>query len=104
MALEAPGGRGTCQVVIGAEDTRAQRAELVLLPEFACVEPFWESREFDAALGASVTATTDAWIERLNELDVAYVGGTRPASQYGLHFNEGFLWSRARHCRPRPVC
>src|SRR5690348_10183546 len=81
------------------DHTRAQRAELVLLPEFAFVEPFWESREFDAALWASVTATTDAWIERLNELDVAYVVGTRPAAQYGLHFNEGFLWSRARRCR-----
>jgi N-carbamoylputrescine amidase len=75
-----------------------QRSSLVLLPEFAFVEPFWESQVFDDARWARVTAISDAWGDRLNELCVEYVVGTRPATENGLHFNEGFLWSRARGC------
>jgi N-carbamoylputrescine amidase len=68
------------------------------LPELAFVEPFWESRAFDAARWARVTATCNAWIDRLHELDADYVVGTRPTTEDGLHFNEGFLWSRLRPC------
>ena len=77
------------------EHTARQRSSLVLLPEFAFVEPLWESQTFDDARWARVTATCDAWIDRLGELEVDHVVGTRPATQDGLHFNEGFLWSRS---------
>jgi N-carbamoylputrescine amidase len=80
------------------DHTGGQRSALVLLPEFAFVEPFWESQAFDHASWARVTATCDAWIERLPELEVDYVVGTRPATQDGQHFNEGFLWSGSRRC------
>src|SRR5689334_915583 len=78
------------------DHTARQRSTLVLLPEFAFVEPFWESPVFDETRWARVTATSDAWIERLNELCVEYVVGTRPATENGIQFNEGFLWSRSR--------
>jgi len=80
------------------DHTARQRSALVLLPEFAFVEPFWESQVFDSARWARVTAIGDAWINRLNELCVEYVVRTRPATENGLHFNEGFLWSRSQRC------
>jgi N-carbamoylputrescine amidase len=81
------------------EHTARERSALVLLPEFAFVEPFWEAHAFDANRWARVTAISDAWMQRLNELEVAHVVGTRPATENGLHFNEGFLWSRGQPCR-----
>jgi N-carbamoylputrescine amidase len=80
------------------EHTARQRPSLVLLPELAFVEPFWESRVFDHAQWTRVSSTCDAWIDRLHELEVDYVVGTRLATEDGHHFNEGFLWSRARRC------
>jgi N-carbamoylputrescine amidase len=80
------------------DHTAGQRSSLVLLPELAFVEPFWESRTFDEARWARATATCDAWMQRLRELDVDYVVGTRPATEARLHFNEGCLWSRLQRC------
>jgi len=71
-----------------------QRSELVLLPELAMVEPFWERAPFDEVRWAVAEATGEQWLERLGELGVRYVMGTRAASQDGRHFNEGFLWTR----------
>jgi N-carbamoylputrescine amidase len=82
------------------EHTASQRSSLVLLPEFAFVEPFWEFQSFDAARWARATTACDAWIHRLHELEVDHVVGTRPATEDGLHFNEGFLWSRSQRCMP----
>jgi N-carbamoylputrescine amidase len=78
------------------DHTVGQRSALVLLPEFAFVEPFWETAVFDAARWARVTETCAAWIGRLHELDVDYVVGTRPATRDGRRFNEGFLWFRSQ--------
>ena len=82
------------------DHTARQRSALVLLPEFAFVEPFWESEVFDEARWARVTETCNSWIGRLHELDVDYVVGTRPVTQHGHHFNEGFLWFRAQLFTP----
>jgi N-carbamoylputrescine amidase len=53
---------------------------------------------FDSARWAHATAISDAWIDRLSELCVEYVVGTRPVSDHALRFNEGFLWSRSQRC------
>jgi len=78
------------------DHTAGQRSSLVLLPELAFVEPFWESPTFDPDQWARVTETCAAWIGRLHELDVDAVVGTRPATIDGHHFNEGFLWLRSQ--------
>jgi N-carbamoylputrescine amidase len=80
------------------DHTARQRSALLLLPELAFVEPFWESDVFDNARWVRVTQTCDAWIDRLHELGVDFVVGTRPRTQDGHHFNEGFLWSRSQPC------
>jgi predicted amidohydrolase len=75
--------------------------ELVLLPEFAMVDPLWEWERFDAARWAATEALSECWLERLGELSATYVIGTRPVSDAeGGRFNEGFLWRCDRGVTP----
>ena len=75
------------------DHTARHASELVLLPEFAMVEPVWEDERFDAARWAAAQATSESWRRRLPELGVAQVVGTRPVTLDGRPFNQGFLWS-----------
>ena len=68
-------------------------SELVLLPEFAFVEPLWEQDYFDAARWDEGVARSNAWAPRLCELGATHVVSTRPATVGRRHFNEGFIWS-----------
>ena len=77
------------------EHTRSQASELVLLPEFAMVEPVWEAEQFDPARWAAAESLSDAWLERLPELGATFVIGARPRSIYGRRFNQGFIGSAA---------
>jgi len=73
--------------------TEGHRSELVLLPEFAMLDPVWERGLFDPAHWAATEALADHWVHRLPELGAALVVGTRPMSVNGQRYNEGFLWS-----------
>ncbi len=73
--------------------TAGHRSDLVLLPEFALVEPVWEEDRFDRAHWAGVLARSVEWLERLPELGAEYVVGTRPANSDGRPLNQGYLWS-----------
>jgi N-carbamoylputrescine amidase len=70
-------------------------SELVLLPEFAMVDPLWQHEIFDAARWASAQSLSEVWRHRLPELGAAHVVGTRPVTIAGRPFNQGFLWSTA---------
>ena len=72
-----------------------QRSELLLLPEFAFAPPLWQSPQFDAERWAQAEAATDAWLQRLPELQARFVVGARPVKRGGKPYNEGFLWSAA---------
>lgn len=85
---------GLCQ------HTSRHRSELVLLPEFAMVEPVWEEAHFDQERWAAAEARSDAWLELLPELGAVQVVGTRPVSVDGGHFNEGYLWSEVGGLMP----
>ena len=76
------------------EHASGHRSELVLLPEFAFVEPIWEVGHFDYSRWAAAVALSDEWLSRLPELHASYVVGTRPVTVAGQHYNEGYLWSR----------
>ncbi len=82
------------------EHTARERPELVLLPEFAFVEPVWESEVFDGKRWAAAVAQSDAWIARLAELQTDHVVGARPVGVGGRPFNQGFHWSRAHALQP----
>ncbi len=69
-------------------------SELVLLPEFALVDAVWEAERFDAARWAEALAQGDTLLERLPKLGAERVVGTRPTSEQGRRFNEGYLWSQ----------
>ncbi|HEU5217039.1 MAG TPA: carbon-nitrogen hydrolase family protein [Gemmatimonadales bacterium] len=73
--------------------TTRQQSELVLLPEFAFVDPVWERESFDAACWAAALARSDAGLARLPELNAPHVVGTRPTGSGGRRFNQGYLWS-----------
>src|SRR5438270_8254206 len=75
------------------DHTWRHASELVLLPEFAMVEPFWQDERVDAARWNAAEALSEAWQHRLAELRVAHVVGTRPITIDGRRFNQGFLWS-----------
>jgi len=73
--------------------TREQRSDVIVLPEFAFVEPVWMRDAFDRDHWDTQVAACDAWLGRLPELGAAHVIGTRPVTRHGLPFNEGFRWS-----------
>ena len=73
--------------------TSRHRSELVLLPEFALLEPVWTERVYDQARWAATLAQSDIQLKRLPELGAEYVVCTRAAGVGGHRFNEGYLWS-----------
>jgi N-carbamoylputrescine amidase len=82
------------------DHTGAERSELVVLPEFVFVEPIWLLDRFDDVAWSHAEAVAELWLQRLPDLNVHYVIGTRPVSEGGRHFNEGFLWSRETGLAP----
>ncbi|HEV7486745.1 MAG TPA: carbon-nitrogen hydrolase family protein [Thermoanaerobaculia bacterium] len=82
------------------EHTARHSSELVLLPEFAMVDPIWVHEHFDAARWADTQALSEVWRHRLPELRASHVVGTRPVTIAGRHFNQGFLWSASGGLEP----
>ena len=82
------------------EHTAANGSELVLLPEFAMVEPVWEAAHFDGARWKAVETLSEKQLRRLPELGAAYVVGTRPAHRDGRRLNQAYLWSVAGGVQP----
>ncbi len=75
------------------EHTVRERSELVLLPEFAMVEPVWESEEFDQTRWSAAESAGECALVRVPELRAEYVVGTRPVTTQGRRFNQGYLKS-----------
>jgi predicted amidohydrolase len=73
---------------------RAERSELVLLPEMPFCPWFGVTPVFDERVWRSAVAAHDAWAERLVELAPAVVLGTRPVERGGQRLNEGFCWTQ----------
>jgi N-carbamoylputrescine amidase len=69
-------------------------SDLVLLPEFAMVDAVWDAERFDAERWAEALAQGDTVLEQLPRLGAERVVGTRPTSEQGRRFNEGYLWSK----------
>ena len=82
------------------EHTRASRSQLVLLPEFAGVEPVWESPHFDPDRWKAIAEASELLLDRLSDLTGEFVVGTRPVKAGGRRQNQGFIWSRAAGVRP----
>ena len=82
------------------EHTVANASQLVLLPEFAALEPIWESERFDAARWSAIETQSDIHLRRLPELGAEYVAGTRPVRINGRRLNQAYLWTAAAGVQP----
>ena len=82
------------------DHTIVHASQLVLLPEFAMIEPVWESRPFDIARWNALEALGASRLRRLPELRAEFVVGTRPVRVKGRCVNQGYLWSAAAGLRP----
>lgn len=75
------------------EHVRAERSELVLLPEMPFYPWFPTPREFVARTWRDAVAAHDAWERRLSELMPGIALGTRPADFGSLRYSVGFMWN-----------
>lgn len=75
------------------EHTARHQSQLVLLPECAMVEPFWEAERFDVHRWTAAEHQSAQWLERWSELGAERVVGTRPVSVGVRRFNRGYIWS-----------
>lgn len=75
------------------EHVRAQRSELVLLPEMPFYPWFPTPRQFDATVWREALVAHDTWEKRLSELTPAVALGTRPVDFGNLRYNAGFMWN-----------
>ena len=72
---------------------KAQRSDLVLLPEMPFYPWFPTPREFDAGIWCAAVAAHDTWEKRLSELMPAVALGTRPVDFGALRYSAGFVWN-----------
>jgi predicted amidohydrolase len=72
---------------------KAQRSDLVLLPEMPFFPWFPTPREFDAGIWRAAVAAHDTWEKRLSELMPAVPLGTRPVDFGALRYSAGFVWN-----------
>jgi len=82
------------------EHVRAERSQLVLLPEMPFFPWFGLTAVFDEACWKSVIEAHEAWLKRLPELAPAGVISTRPVNAPGKRLNEGYVWDAAGGYRP----
>jgi len=72
---------------------RAQRSDLVLLPEMPFFPWFPTPRKFDAEIWRAAVEAHDAWEKRLSELMPAVALGTRPIDFGNVRYSAGFMWN-----------
>ncbi|KIX15292.1 carbon-nitrogen hydrolase family protein [Dethiosulfatarculus sandiegensis] len=73
----------------------AEKSDLLLLPEMPFYSWLAGSRDVDQELWAKAVDNHQAMIERLGDLKVGLVAGTRPILKNGAPHNEGFIWTKA---------
>ena len=75
-----------------AEHVRANKSDVVLLPEMAFAPWFAVARRFDMIVWFTAVAAHDAWMLQLGDLAPATVVGTRPLDVGAERRNQGFVW------------
>lgn len=66
--------------------------DLLVLPELAGVDSFWESPDFDDATWRRAVAIHATMAEELKHIAARRIMGTRAVDVDGLRWNESFLW------------
>ncbi len=71
----------------------SNQTDLLLLPEMPFSAWFASEKTVDPAVWEASVTQHETWIARLPELGVATIAGSRPVTDRGRRFNEGFVWS-----------
>lgn len=71
---------------------KAEKSQLVLLPEMVFSPWFAWKREFNSEVWQAAVNAHDEWERRFPELHPAIVLGSRPANRESKRLNEAFLW------------
>ena len=74
------------------EHVKSEKSELVLLPEMAFHPWLAGTRQMNPELWQEAVNSHDRWLNRLSELKVHIVIGTRPVIQLQKRLNQGFIW------------
>jgi predicted amidohydrolase len=77
------------------EHVKAQRSDLVLLPDMPFFSWFPTPREFDAKVWQAAIVAHETWEKRLSELVPGIALGTRPVNFGALRYDAGFMWNEA---------
>jgi len=72
---------------------KADRADLVLLPEMPFYPFFPTPRDFKAAVWNAAVEAHNSWEKRLSELAPGIALGTRPIDFGNVRYNAGFMWN-----------
>jgi predicted amidohydrolase len=78
---------------------RERETDFALLPEMPFSHWLAAAEEVDPARWQDAVEAHDRWLERLPELGASVVAGTRPVTEDGRRYNEGFVWDRERGYR-----
>lgn len=78
-----------------AAHVRAEKSDLVLLPEMPFCPWFAWRPDFEISIWRDAVTAHERWLERLTKLEPAVVLGTRPVNRSGQRLNEGFCWTQA---------
>lgn len=72
---------------------KSQGSEVVLLPEMPFHPWLASSPQSDQKLWQTSVQAHDFWLQKLPELSVPLVLGTRPVIKNGVNLNQGFIWA-----------
>jgi predicted amidohydrolase len=70
---------------------KAEKSDMVLLPEMIFSGWFARSKHFDASVWQAAVQAHEAWRERLDDLAPALVIATHPVNRGGKRLNAGFI-------------
>ena len=82
------------------DHVRANRSEMVLLPEMPAHPWFAHKPGFEDEVWREALRDHDALLEGLAELSPAAVLSSRPVEKEGMRLNRGFLWTSAEGYAP----
>lgn len=87
------GGRNAADWDHLVAHVKAERSDLVLLPEMPFYSWFPTPKDFNAGVWQAAVDAHNTWEKRLSELAPAIPLGTRPMDFGSLRYNAGFMWN-----------